>query len=252
MRRSPTTYPRGTAATVLLLHGALEDVSTWALVIAELQGQAMDVMAPGVPLRGLAGDAAYVGGIARQVDGPVLLVGHGYGGAVASVAAAAAENVVGLVYVAAFVLDVGESAVEAITAFRESRFAAALRPVEFRDAAGRAAIELYLRSDGYAEIYAADLPRPVAAAMAAAQRPVAATALEERAAAAAWRTLPSWYLVAAADRALDPTTQRAMAARAGAAVVEVGASHAVTLSDPAAVVGLIGVAATAVRGLRAV
>jgi pimeloyl-ACP methyl ester carboxylesterase len=97
MRRSPTTYPRGTAATVLLLHGALEDVSTWALVIAELQGQAMDVMAPGVPLRGLAGDAAYVGGIARQVDGPVLLVGHGYGGAVASVAAAAAENVVGLV-----------------------------------------------------------------------------------------------------------------------------------------------------------
>jgi pimeloyl-ACP methyl ester carboxylesterase len=196
-------------------------------------------VAPAVPLRGLASDARYVAGVARRFDGPVLLVGHGYGGAVASVAGAEAENVTGLVFVAGFVLELGQSMVDAATGFRSMAVGSALRPVEFRTPDGGAAIELYLDVEAYGRVFAADLPGPVAAAMAAAQRPIATAALEEPAAAAAWQTLPARYLVTTADEMLHPDVQRAMAARAGCATTVVASSHAVALAHPAAVTGVI-------------
>jgi pimeloyl-ACP methyl ester carboxylesterase len=243
MTRAPRSFMHGSTPTVLLLHGAFADASAWAAVISELLAAGTDVCAPALPLRGLATDAAYIASVAAQFDGPVLLVGHGYGGAVASVAASHAGNVVGLVYIAGLVLEPGESAVAGERRFLETLAAAALRPVECRTPDGAAAIDLYVRSDAFHDIFAADLPATAAAVMAVTQRPIAAAALDERAQSAAWRTRPSWYLVATADRAIDPEVQRFMARRAGAETVEVPASHAVALSQPAAVARLIRTAA---------
>jgi pimeloyl-ACP methyl ester carboxylesterase len=235
----------GTTPTALLLHGAFEDVSIWAGVIAELQRAGIDVMAPAVPLRSLPGDARYVASVARRFDGPVMLVGHGYGGAVASVAGADAANVTSLVYVAGLVLEPGQSVVDAVAGACDPACSAALRPVEFQGPGGELAIELHLDGERYPAVFAADLPRPVAAAMAAAQRPIATRALEDEPGAAAWHALPSWYVVATADRILPPGAQRAMARLAGAHAVEVSGSHAVALSRPAAVAGVILEAARA-------
>lgn len=247
MTGAPASFMNGSTATVLLVHGAFADASGWAGVIGELQQVGMEVYAPALPLRGLASDATYIASVAAQFDGPALLVGHGYGGAVVSVAASHVENVVGLVYVAAVVLERGERSVDASTGFPAMASRAALRPAEFRTVDGAAAIDLYLRADAFHEAFAADLPAASAATMAATQRPIAATALDEKAQAAGWRTRPSWYLVATADRMLHPDAQRFMARRAGAQTVEVDGSHAVALSQPAAVAALIRTAATAHR-----
>jgi pimeloyl-ACP methyl ester carboxylesterase len=243
MIRAPRSFMNGTTPTVLLMHGAFSDASGWAAVIAELLRAGTDVLAPALPLRGLATDAAYVASVAVQLDGPVLLVGHGYGGAVASVAASRADNVVGLVYIAGLVLERDESAVAGERRFLGSSAAATLRPVECRTPDGAAAIDLYVRADAFHDVFAADLPATAAAVMAVTQRPIAAAALDEKAQSAAWRTRPSWYLVATADRAIEPDVQRFMARRAGAETVEVRASHAVALSQPAAVARLIRTAA---------
>jgi pimeloyl-ACP methyl ester carboxylesterase len=228
----------GGRPTVLLLHGAFEDASTWSSVITDLQAEGLDVMAPTVPLRSLTADAAYIAGVARQFDGPILLIGHDYGGAVASLVGSVIEDVVGIVYVAGIVLDAGQCIVD-VPGFRHSRVTAALRPLEFRTPDGAEAVELYLRLGDFGDLYAADLPGSIATAMAAAQRPIAASALEEPAGSAAWQSLPTWYLVATADRVITPASQREMAARAASLVVEVQASHAVTVVEPAAVVALI-------------
>jgi pimeloyl-ACP methyl ester carboxylesterase len=244
------SFMNGSTPTVVLLHGAFADASSWAGVIAALQLAGIGVVAPAVPLRGLSADADYIASVAAQFDGPVLLVGHSYGGAVATVAAARAGNVVGLVYVTAFALDEGESSSETAAGFPRTGFAAALRPATFRTPGGRTAVELSVRADAFPGVLAADLPPATAAVLAAGQRPIAAAALDEKADAAGWRTLPSWYLVAAADRAIHPDAQRHMAQRAGADVVEVDASHLVALSQPAAVADLIRTAALTVRAAR--
>jgi pimeloyl-ACP methyl ester carboxylesterase len=233
--------------TVVLLHGAFADASSWGGVIAALQLAGIGVIASAVPLRGLSGDADYVASVAAQFDGPVLLAGHAYGGAVATVAAARAGNVVGLVYVTAFALDEGESSSEVAAGFANTGFAAALRPSTFRTPGGRTAVELSVRADAFRGVLAADLPPATTAVLAAGQRPIAAAALDDKADAAGWRTVPSWYLVASADRAIHPDAQRHMARRAGAGVVEVDGSHLVALSQPAAVAELIRTAALTVR-----
>ena len=232
---------------MLLLHGAFADASSWAGVSAELQASGIQVSAPALPLRGLPGDSAYIGSVVAQFDGPVLLVGHAYGGAVATVVGGEAKNVVGLVYVAGFALEEGESIVATLADFRETALAAALRPVEFRNGSGKAAVDLYLRGDAFREVYAGDLPAATVAVMAAGQRPIAAAALEERAGAAGWKTLPSWYVVATADRAIHPDSQRFMARRAGAQTAELDGSHAIAVSQPAAVAAQIRGAALAAR-----
>jgi len=201
-------YRNGSTPTVLLVHGAFAEGASWAGVIPELQAAGMDVVAVANPLRGLAADAAYVAGIAGGIDAPVLLVGHSYGGAVITAAGARAGNVVGLVYVAGFAVDEGESALDVIGRCPQGRLISCLRPATFVNCRGEPAVELYVKSDLFREVLAADLPAPLATVMAATQRPIAAAALEDRCPAAAWRTRPSWYAIATADQALHPDAQR--------------------------------------------
>ncbi|MGW3566398.1 alpha/beta fold hydrolase [Streptomyces sp. NPDC000941] len=230
---SPTT------PTVLLVHGAFADAGSWSGVIRELQSHGVSVVAPPNPLRGLASDAAYVASVAAQIDGPVILVGHSYGGAIITVAGTT-ENVVGLVFVAAYVLEEGESLGELQGRFPAPPLADNLRPATFPIEGAEPAVELTIVPESFPSVFAADVPEEVTKVLAVAQRPLAAAAFDEPARATAWRTKPSWALVADADQAINPEVQRFAAERAGANVVEVeGASHAVAVSQPKAVADLI-------------
>jgi pimeloyl-ACP methyl ester carboxylesterase len=231
--------------TVVLVHGGFADASFWAPVIRELQASDLPVLAPANPLRGLASDAEYVASFVNQIDGPVLLVGHSYGGAVISVAGAAADNVVGLVYVAAFVLDEGESFAEIFERFGPTPLVDAVRPSDYPLPGGGTAVELSIAPELYRSAFAADLPEDLTAVLAVSQRPFAAI-FEDRAQAAAWKTLPSWAVVATADNAIPPDAERHMASRAGAQTTEVDASHSIALSQPQAVADLIRTAVGAV------
>ncbi|MDA0185341.1 alpha/beta hydrolase [Solirubrobacter phytolaccae] len=201
------------SAVVLLVHGAFAETSIWADVIAMLRRERIEAIAVANPLSGLTSDATYVASLARSMGGPVVLGGHGYGGAVIS--AAAAENVVGLVYVAAFAPAVGETCVRLL----EPRVLEALRPGVVRDGA----VELDVRADAYAGLLGGE---------AALQRPVVARAFDEPAPVARWERVASWFVVAARDAFLAPERQRAMAARAGGAVVELDAAHDVARTHP--------------------
>jgi pimeloyl-ACP methyl ester carboxylesterase len=240
-------FVNGSIPTVLLVHGAFADGSHWAGVIAELQDFGIGVMAPANPLRGVAADAAYIAGVVAGIDGPVLLVGHAYGGAVITVAGAATDNVVGLVYVAAVATAEGESLLDIAGRFPDTLLGAALRPVPCATVNAEAGAELTLTPARYREVFAADLPEPVTSVAAVAQRPIAAAAFEQHATVAAWRTLPSWFVVATADHLIHPDAQRFMARRIGADTIEVDASHAVALSRPAEVARHIHAAAHASR-----
>jgi len=233
------TFVNGSNPTVLLVHGGFADASSWADVVADLQDAGIEVFAPANPLRGVAADAAYLASIARRIDGPVLLVGHSYGGAVITQAGARTDNVVGLVYVAAFALAEGESLLDVSARFPDTLLIPALRPT------GNA--ELLLSADRYREVFAADLPERLASVAAAAQRPVAVGAFEQRCTAAAWQRLPSWFVVATADQAIHPDAQRFMARRIGADTIEVDASHAIVRSRPVEVAAHIRTATRATK-----
>ncbi|MGI5390912.1 alpha/beta fold hydrolase [Streptomyces sp. CA-251251] len=229
----------GTTPTALLVHGAFADAGSWSGVIAELQDQGIPVVAPPNPLRGLASDAAYIAAQAAQIEGPVVLVGHSYGGAVISVAGTA-ENVVGLVYVAAYVPEEGESLGELQGRFPLSPLVSNLSEKTYPVDGEEPAVEVTIAADAYPGIFAADVPAAVTRVLAAAQRPLAASTFTETASAAAWRAKPSWALVAGADQAINPEVERFGARRAGATVVEIdGASHAVAVSRPKDVAALI-------------
>ncbi|MEU1517460.1 alpha/beta hydrolase [Streptomyces sp. NPDC005811] len=228
-----------TTPTVVLIHGAFADATSWSGVITELQGHGIPVIAPPNPLRGLASDAAYVASVAAQIDGPVVLVGHSYGGALITVAGVT-ENVVGLVYVAAYALEEGESLGELQGRFPLSPLVSNLKEWTYPTPGGETAVEVTIAEDAFPGVFAADVPADVTKVLAAAQRPLAAAAFEEKAAAAAWHTKPSWALIAAADEAINPDVERFGAERAGATVVELeGASHAVAVSRPKEVAELI-------------
>ncbi|MFS8198402.1 alpha/beta fold hydrolase [Streptomyces sp. CWNU-52B] len=245
---SATTSHAAPKPTVLLVHGAWADSSSWSPVIERLQSQGYPVQAIADPLRGLASDAAYVKSRIESVDGPVVLVGHSYGGAVISEAATDESRVKALVYVAAFAPAEGES-VGALAGRNPGSHATpdALNPVPFDLGNGASGIDLSIKPDKYRDVFAASLSLNRAAALAAVQRPVSTAALEETATDAAWRTIPSWYLVTRQDHALPPATQRFMAERAHAHTTEVRAPHAVMLTRPDTVAGLIRQAATATR-----
>ncbi len=237
----------GSTPTVLLVHGAFADASSWAGVIGELQRAGLDAVAPANPLRGLASDARYIASVAEEIDGPVMLVGHSYGGAVITVAGSLVGNVVGLVYVTGFALQAGESVLDVSRRFPDSLLPAALRPAVFSNGDGEPGVELYIDRDAFPQVFAADLPTAVAAVAAGTQRPILAAAFEESASAAAWRALQCWYVLATADRVIHPDAQRFMAARAAARMVEVEGSHAVAASQPALVADHIRVAALSAR-----
>jgi pimeloyl-ACP methyl ester carboxylesterase len=225
--------------TVVLVHGAFADASSWSGVIAALQSDGIPVVAPANPLRGLASDAAYLASVAAQIDGPVVLVGHSYGGALITVAGVT-ENVVGLVYVAAYVLEEGESMGELQGRFPDTPLVGSLKQWDYSVAGGDPAVELTIVREAFPSVFAADVPPDVTKVLAVAQRPLVASAFTETASAAAWKTKPSWALVAGADRGIDPEVQRFAAKRAGATIVEVeAASHAVALSQPKEVADLI-------------
>lgn len=225
--------------TVVLVHGAFADSGSWAGVIAELQAHGVPVLATSNPLRGLASDAAYVASVAAQIDGPVVLVGHSYGGAVITVAGVT-ENVVGLVYVAAYILEEGESLGELQGSFPDSPLAANVKEWTYPGPDGAPAGEVTIAVEAFPAVFAADVSEDVTKVLAVAQRALAVAGFEEKATAAAWKTKPAWALVAAADNAINPDVERFGAQRAGATVVEVeGASHAIAVSQPKTVAELI-------------
>jgi pimeloyl-ACP methyl ester carboxylesterase len=227
--------------TVVLVHGAFADASSWRGVSETLQGDGRKVLAPPSPLRGLASDAEYLSAIIGAVDGPVLLVGHSWGGAVITVAGVA-ENVVGLVYVAGLAPDEGEAIGPLQAGFPAPPAATHFLPAEIPGG-----VEVSIDPAFFAEVFAADLDPADAAFMAIAQRPLSATALEEPADAAAWRTKPSWAVLPMQDRAIHPDVHRFSYERAGATTSEVSrASHVVMISHTDLVARVISEAVSAV------
>ena len=194
------------------------------------------MVAPANPLRGISADSAYIASVLDQIDGPVLLVGHSYGGAVNSNAATDAPNVIGLVYVAAFAPDEGEKLIEVENGSKDSILDSALVPLQYPTGQdGETAVEFAINPELFHESFAADLSEEEAALMAATQRPAAELAFSEPSGPPAWKTLPSWTVVATGDKAAGADVIRSMAERAGADIVEVEGSHVIMISQPQAV-----------------
>ena len=237
--------------TVVLVHGAFADASSWDGVIERLQGKGITVTAPANPLRGIAADSAYTAAVLAQIDGPVVAVGHSYGGAVITNAATDAKNVVGLVYVAAFAPDEGETlgAIEANS--KDSVLNSALVPRQYPTADGESATEFYIDPAKAREAFAGDLTDQQAALIAATQRPVAEAAFGEPNGPPAWKRLPSWAVVATGDKAAGTDVVRLMAERAGAKITEVDGSHVIMVSQPEAVTNVILEAVAAVTAVPA-
>jgi pimeloyl-ACP methyl ester carboxylesterase len=232
----------GPKPTVVLVHGAFADASSWNGEITELERRGYPVVAAANPLRGVAADAAYVRALVESVKGPVVLVGHSYGGQVISNAALHEPNVKALVYVAAFLPEQGESAGELSNKFPGSTLAATLQQVALPDGG----TDLYVRQDLFPQQFAADVPAAQARLMAATQRPVAASALSDASGEPAWHSIPSWSVIPTGDKNIPAKAQEWMAQRAHAHTVEIpGASHAVLVSHPHAVADQIIAAATA-------
>jgi pimeloyl-ACP methyl ester carboxylesterase len=224
--------------TIILVHGAFAESSSWDGVIDPLLGAGHPVIAAPNPLRSVATDAAAVSDLVRTVDGPVVLVGHSYGGAVISNVTADAGEITGLVYVASFAPEPGESANTLAARFPGSTLGDALQPVPRSDGT----TDLFIMRDRFHDQFAADVPESQTARMAATQRPVTLQALEEPAGERPlWKELPSWFLIAAEDRNIPAALQHHMAERAGARrTIEIaGASHAVAVSQPDATAQLI-------------
>lgn len=239
---TPDASPAATdgTPTVVLVHGAFADAGSWAAVVEILQGEGIKVQAPANPLRSLADDAAYIAGVANQIPGPVLLVGHSYGGAVISNAAPQAANVVGLVYVAAFLPDEGETLQSLAEQATDSLLGPALRPVQYPTGDATApGTELYVDPASFSAVFAADLPPAQAAVLAASQRPVAAVVFGERSGPVGWKSLPAWAAISPNDLAIGPSLERFMAERAGAEIVEIDGSHVFMIAQPQAVADLI-------------
>jgi pimeloyl-ACP methyl ester carboxylesterase len=233
--RDPTS-----PVTVVLVHGAFADASGWNGVIPALQRRGLTVVAPPNPLRGLTADSAYIASVLGQIDGPVLLVGHSYGGAVITNAATGAPNVRGLVYVAAFAPDEGEVLGAVESGSKDSVLNSALVPRRYPTGqAGQTATESGIDPAKLHDVFAADLTPQQAAVLAATQRPVAEAAFTDPSGPPAWKRLPSWAVVATGDRAAGTDVVRSMAQRAGAEIVELEGSHVIMISRPDAVTEVI-------------
>lgn len=237
--------------TVVLVHGAFADSTSWNGVVEHLRDARVPAVANANPLRSLSGDAAYLRDVLASLEGPVLVVAHSYGGMVATQGAAGAPNVVGLVYVGAFAPDTGESAFELSAKFPGSTLGDAVAPTPLADGGQ----ELTIRQDVFHQQFVADVDESTAALMAVAQRPVTLAALNEPLGTAdpAWRTLPSWFVHGAEDRNIPAEALRYMAERAGSrSTTEVpGASHALAVSRPDAVAQVVLEAVRAVSGTAA-
>jgi pimeloyl-ACP methyl ester carboxylesterase len=226
--------------TVVLVHGGWADASGWNEEVTRLRRLGYPVIAPPDPLRGLAPDAEYLRSILRTIKTPIVLVGHSYGGAVITNAAVGVPNVKELVYIAGFAPDEGESLVGLVNKNPGTLIGPgtlATRPYPTTD--GQTGTDLYLTQKGIRTAFAGDVSARTADRLWSTQRPFSQAAFESRSGAPAWKTTPSWYLVATQDKAIPPATQRFMAGRAHATVAEVRASHVAMISQPAATTRLI-------------
>ncbi|MCX4997161.1 alpha/beta hydrolase [Streptomyces longwoodensis] len=234
--------------TIVLEHGAFADAASWDGVVARLQRAGYPVVSAANPLRGPATDAAYLRSVLDHIDGPVVLVGHSYGGTVISQAAAGLEGKVkALVYIAAFLPDEGESSIGLTDKFPGSTLGQAVESVNYVLPDGHRGADVYIEPEKFRSQFAADVPKDKARLMAAGQRPIAASALEEKSTRAAWKTIPSWSLVTTEDRNIPVAAQRFMSARAKARTTTIDASHAVSVSRPEAVTRIVEEAARTVR-----
>ncbi|OOV18025.1 alpha/beta hydrolase [Streptomyces avermitilis] len=237
-----------TKPTIVLVHGAFADASSWNGVVERLERRGYTVIAPANPLRGLDSDSAYIASVLDSIKGPIVLAGHSYGGAVISTAAAGNPRVKSLVYVSALMPDVGESGMSLAARF-PSELGTATKSVPYR-AGGVSGTDLYLKPDRLHQVFAADLPESTTRLMAVTQRPVATTAFSEQAKVAAWKHIPSWFLVAKQDKAINPDQERFEAKRAGSHTVEINSSHVAMIAHPEAVSDLVLQAATAAKSAR--
>jgi pimeloyl-ACP methyl ester carboxylesterase len=225
--------------TIVLVHGAFADGSSWDGVIERLLTKGYSVVAPPNPLRGVEHDSAYVTSVVEQIAGPVVLVGHSYAGAVISNVAPKTRNVVGLVFVAAFATDEGERLGDVTGKSRDAILGPALLPRNYPTGKGESAVELVVDPTRMHEVFAADLAADTAAVLAATQRPIAAAAFDERSGPPSWRSVKSWAVVATLDKAAGTDVVRQMAQRAGARITEVDSSHVVMVSHPEVVTDVI-------------
>jgi pimeloyl-ACP methyl ester carboxylesterase len=238
-----------TAPTIVLVHGAFADGSSWNGVVEQLQHRGFTVVAPANPLRGVGVDSEYLASVVRQIDGPVLLVGHSYGGAVIS--NADVPNAVGLVFVAAFAPDADEVLGEVAVSSQDSILMSALVQRSFPAGSDTSGVELFVDPAKFRETFAADLTTEQAAVMAATQRPIAARAFDDVSGTPAWRRLPSWAVVATGDKAAGADLVRRLAERADADTIELEGSHVIMVSQPRAVAEHIAKAAEAVAASAA-
>lgn len=231
--------------TIVLVHGAFAESASWDGVIAKLQEHGVTAVAAANPLRSLSGDAAYVRDVIASIDGPVVLVGHSYGGLVITEAAAQNASVVALVYVAAFVPDTGQSAFELSTSAPGSTLGDALAAYPVATGGN----EFAIRQDVFHLQFAADVPEREAALMAATQRPVTEAALSEGLPTTrpAWKDIPSWHVFGDQDRNIPVAVHRTGAERAESRGIReiAGASHAISVSQPEAVAAVIAEAGKA-------
>jgi pimeloyl-ACP methyl ester carboxylesterase len=230
--------------TVVLVHGAFAESSSWNRVSAKLLAKGYPVVAIANPLRSVKGDASYLASLLDSIHGPVILVGHSYGGTVITVAATGKSNVKALVYVSGLAPDLGETASGLVGKFPGSTLGPTLSPPVILADGSK---DLYISQDKFHAQFAADLPANEAKLMAVTQRPIPEAAFNEPAGAPAWKTIPSWFLYASLDKNIPPAVHAFMAKRAGAkeAVEIKGASHVVMMSHPDALIKLIDAAAAA-------
>ncbi|MBV8220539.1 MAG: alpha/beta hydrolase [Solirubrobacterales bacterium] len=245
--------PSNARPTVVLVHGAFADASSWNAVIERLLAKGIKATAPPNPLRGISIDSAYIASVLEQTPGPVLAVGHSYGGAVISNAATDAKNVVGLVYVAAFATEEGETLGEVENGSKDSVLNSALVPLHYpRGNGGAPGVEFAIDPARLRDVFAGDLPAEQTALLAATQRPASELAFSEQSGPPAWKRLPSWAVVATGDKAAGADVIRSMAQRAGATITELEGSHVIMASQPQAVTDVILQALAAVEAPAAV
>jgi pimeloyl-ACP methyl ester carboxylesterase len=222
----------GPKPTVVLVHGAFADSSGWNEVTERLQKRGYTVLAASNPLRGLLSDAEYVKSILATIEGPIVLVGHSYGGAVITNAATGNPNVQSLVYLAAYALDAGERLVDANALGGGHTDLADHLVIRPSPGAPEGDADGYIDPAFFHELFAGDLPPKLTAVMAASQRPAALQALFTPSGEPAWKTIPSWYVVASQDHTIPPEAERVMAERAGSTTIEIDSSHVVMMSHP--------------------
>ncbi|MFD3496412.1 alpha/beta fold hydrolase [Streptomyces sp. NPDC058690] len=236
----PSGDPGREKPTIVLVHGAFADASSWDGVVALLQKNGYTVAAPANPLRGIPQDSTYLASFLKSVKGPIVLAGHSYGGEVISQAAVGNDNVKALVYINAIMPDVGESFSSLSAKFAPVPLTKALKQVAFRNGDGTTGTDVYVQPDKLRSVFAEDLPTSQTDLMAVTQRPIALSAFADKLTGAAWRNKPVYALVGRQDQSINPALELFEAKRANARkTVEINSSHVSLVSHPQEVKNLI-------------